>query len=588
MATLLLSGTQLEPQAPSVPKNKPFLIAVSFVYLIAMHVFMPNLSGDGLSLPFNATTWIAISVPLALGLYQMSSYQHLRYSKLTIGLWVCCVIMTLPLFFSNAQWYRELTRIIGLWAGFSLFLVLQQFHFSNKNKQKLLLYIVFASLIEALFGIYQYSFLDTENVFNYDTVRNLPYGIFQHPDVMASFLATGLVVSGYLLARQPKKYNKKLSEVSLLYITPVISIPLLIVLHSLVGWISAAIGVLLILPYLYRFSPRQRFTNWVLATIAGLIIGLGTVYLHHHQNSDKEPYLSSVPYSIVLPQAIDMLIEKPFTGYGYGKFESSYILYTARQHQLNPNYKAGIPSMEHPHNEFLFWGIEGGLLPVLGMALAASFVLIRIYSAKKGTRLAMFALLLPIVIHSLVDAPFYQSSIHWLTFMILLFWIDQRVAKYRVFRFSKASRTLLRITSLVLPVATCFYMASVLHTNFYLTKFETSNPKQLDILNKVVNPVLIKDRLDWEMYSTYLDLGLDEKKFEYIQPYIDWSLKIIQSKPRPDLYEKLIKAYQAIGDTSRAEQIRTEAAFLFPALDFSHIQYLGLVDNPEQIETSLE
>ena len=106
MATLLLSGTQLEPQAPSVPKNKPFLITVGFVYLIAMHVFMPNLGGDGLLLPFNATTWIAISIPLALGLYQMSSYRRLRYSKLTIGLWVCCVIMTLPLFFANAQWNK--------------------------------------------------------------------------------------------------------------------------------------------------------------------------------------------------------------------------------------------------------------------------------------------------------------------------------------------------------------------------------------------------------------------------------------------------------------------------------------------------
>ncbi|MCZ4373870.1 PglL family O-oligosaccharyltransferase [Vibrio diazotrophicus] len=588
MATLLLSGTQLEPQAPSVPKNKPFLIAVSFVYLIAMHVFMPNLGGDGLSLPFNAATWIAISIPLAIGLYQMSSYQRLRYSKLTIGLWICCVIMTLPLFFSNAQWYNELTRIIGLWAGFSLFLVLQQFHFSNKNKQKLLLFVVFASLIEALFGVYQYSVLHADNIFKYDTVKNLPYGIFQHPDAMASFLTTGLVLSGYLLARQPKKYNKKLSEVSLLYITPVVSIPLIIVLHSLVGWISAAVGVLLILPYLYRFSPRQRFINWVLATVSGLIIGLGALYLPHNQDRDVEPYLSSVPYSSVLPQSIDMLIEKPFTGYGYGKFESSYILYTARQHQLNPNYKVGIPLMEHPHNEFLFWGIEGGLLPVLGMSLAASFVLIRIYSAKKGTRLAMFALLLPIVIHSLVDAPFYQSSIHWLTFMILLFWIDQRVAKYRVFRFSKLSKTLLRITSLTLPIVTCFYMVSVLHTNFYLTKFETSNPKQLDILNKVVNPVLIKDRLDWEMYSTYLDLGLNEKKYEYIQPYIDWSLKIIQSKPRPGLYEKLIMAYQAIGDTSRAEQTKTEAEFLFPELDFSHIQYQSLFDNSEQSETDIE
>ncbi|MFV0448504.1 MAG: Wzy polymerase domain-containing protein, partial [Vibrio sp.] len=151
-------------------------------------------------------------------------------------------------------------------------------------------------------------------------------------------------------------------------------------------------------------------------------------------------------------------------------------------------------------------------------------------------------------------------------------------------RFSKASRTLLRIASFILPVITCFYMVSVLHTNYYLTKFETSTPKQLAILNNIINPVVIKDRVDWEMYSTYLDLGFNEKKAQYIQPYIDWSLQIIQTKPRPGLYENLIKAYQAIGDTSRAEQTRTEALFLFPELDFSHINYPLLIESEAETE----
>ncbi|MGR5456791.1 O-antigen ligase family protein, partial [Vibrio alfacsensis] len=92
--------------------------------------------------------------------------------------------------------------------------------------------------------------------------------------------------------------------------------------------------------------------------------------------------------------SIDMLIEKPFTGYGLGKFEAEYMVYTARQHQLNNNFAAGVPALDHPHNELLFWGIEGGLLPILGILLAALFILSRIYTAKPGTRLAIFALFL--------------------------------------------------------------------------------------------------------------------------------------------------------------------------------------------------
>lgn len=574
MATLLLSGTQLEPQAPSVPLNKPFLIALGCVYLLAMHFFMPNPGGAGLALSFNATTWLVLSFALAIGLYQLATYRKLRYSKLTVVFLISSVIMTLPMFYSNAYWQGALSRITGLWAGLLLFVVLQQFYFSNKHKQRLLWYIVLACLIEAAFGLFQYFELKPGNIFGYNTIANRPYGIFQQPNVMASFLATGLVLSGYLLARQPKKYNKHLSEVSLLYLTPVMTLPLLVVLASRTGWLSALLGIALILPYIYRFSPRQRFINWILASIAGLLIGFAALQVGNNGQLAADKADLDSPRRYTFPQALDMLIEKPFTGYGYGNFEAKYMLYTARQHQLNSNYHPGLPSMDHPHNETLYWGVEGGLLPILGMAIAAGFVLMRIRSAKKGTRLAMFALLLPITLHSQLEYPFYHSAIHWITFIILLFWIDQRVAKYRFARFSKFSKSALRIASILLPFLTTIYMLSALHTNYVLTKFETSQPRDPEILNKVTNPVVWQDRYDWDVYSTYLNIGLYNQQPQYIQPYIDWSLAIIKHKPRPAFYNNLILAYQGLGDHSRAEQIRTEAEFLFPDKAFDNVQYV--------------
>ncbi|EKO3933374.1 PglL family O-oligosaccharyltransferase [Vibrio fluvialis] len=574
MATLLLSGTQLEPQAPSVPLNKPFLIALGCVYLLAMHFFMPNPGGAGLALSFNATTWLVLSFALAIGLYQLATYRKLRYSKLTVVFLISSVIMTLPMFYSNAYWQGALSRISGLWAGLLLFVVLQQFYFSNKHKQRLLWYIVLACLIEAAFGLFQYFELKPGNIFGYNTIANRPYGIFQQPNVMASFLATGLVLSGYLLARQPKKYNKHLSEVSLLYLTPVMTLPLLVVLASRTGWLSALLGIALILPYIYRFSPRQRFINWILASIAGLLIGFAALQAGNNGQLAADKADLDSPRRYTFPQALDMLIEKPFTGYGYGNFEAKYMLYTARQHQLNSNYHPGLPSMDHPHNETLYWGVEGGLLPILGMAIAAGFVLMRIRSAKKGTRLAMFALLLPITLHSQLEYPFYHSAIHWITFIILLFWIDQRVAKYRFAHFSKLSKSALRIASILLPFLTTIYMLSALHTNYVLTRFETSQPRDPEILNKVTNPVVWQDRYDWDVYSTYLNIGLYNQQPQYIQPYIDWSLAIIKHKPRPAFYNNLILAYQGLGDHSRAEQIRTEAEFLFPDKAFANVQYV--------------
>lgn len=572
MATIHVSGTQLEQPKTPVPLNRKFLLALAGLFLVAMHFFMANPGGSGLALSFNPTTWIAFSIAVAIGFYHLAANQSLRYSKLTVGLALACLVMTLPLFYTGSNYQQAIPRLVGLWAGFLFFVLLQQFRFSNKHRQRLLWLIVLAVVIEALLGYYQFFLLKPGNWMGYDTVVNRPYGIFQQPNVMASFLATGLVISGYLLSKQPHKYNKHISEITLLYLLPVLVVPLLVVLASRTGWLAAILSVTLLIPYLYRFGTKMRFWGWLGSVLLGLTLSTALLQTTESNLVEQKTNLAS-PRAYTFPQALDMLIEKPFTGYGYGNFESAYTLYTARQHLLNEQYPPALPAMDHPHNELLYWGVEGGLLPLLGILLAAILVLNRIYSAKKGTRLALFALFVPLVLHSQLEYPFYHSAVHWLIFIILIYWVDQRVAKVKSVGFSRLSKTALRVTSLVLPILTTFYMLSALHTNYVLTKFETTRPISPELLQQVTNPVVWKDRFDWDVYSTYLNIGLAKQDAKLIQPYIDWSLDIIQSKPRPAFYSNLILAYQGLGDMSKAEQVRAEAEFLFPKQDFSQIHY---------------
>lgn len=586
MATIHTSGTQLENQVTQLPLNKAFLASLAVVFLLAMHFFMPNPGGSGLALSFNPTTWLALSFTLAIGFYQLATNRVLKYSKLTVGLLISCVILTLPTLYSNAFPQGASGRLLGLWAGFALFVVLQQFKFSNKHKQRMLWFIVLAVVIQALFGYVQYFLLEPGNLFGYNTAANRPYGIFQQPNVMASFLATGFVLSAYLLARQPAKYNHKISESFLLYLTPTLTVPLLIIIASRTGWLAAVIGFVCILPYLYKFSTKKRFYGWCASVLVGIVVAFSVISLSTTDSlASKRANLES-PRAYTFPQALDMMIEKPFTGYGYGKFESEYTLYTARQHQLNPNYHPGLPSMDHPHNEFLFWGVEGGIVPIIGILIAAFLVMSRIASSAKGTRLALLALFIPILLHSQLEYPFYHSAIHWITFIILIYWVDQRASRHYQQPFSIISKTLFRVSSLVVPILVSFYMLSALHTNYVLTQFELSKPKNPDILKQVTNPVVWKDRYDWDVYSTYLNIGLYKADPSLIQPYIDWSLEIIKRKPRPAFYSNLILAYQGLGDYSKAEQIRSEASFLFPNRDFSKVQYKKISEAENNISSA--
>ncbi|WP_394127979.1 PglL family O-oligosaccharyltransferase [Vibrio hepatarius] len=574
MATTHVAGTELEFKAAKPPLIKPFLVSIGIVYLLAMHFFMPNPGGSGLALAFNPTTWLALSFSIAIGLYQFGTQGKLRYNKLTVGLFISCVMLTLPVLYHNAAPSLSTGKLISLWSGYLLFVVLQQFRFSNKQKQRLLWFITIAVFIEALLGWVQFFILEPGNIFGYNTVNNRPYGIFQQPNVMASFLATGLALSGYLLTRHPTKYQRKVSEVALLYLMPVATIPLLIFLASRTGWLAGILSVGLLLPYIYRFATKKRFFGWSLAVIAGITIGLTTNMISADASLASQRTNLESPRQYTFPQALDMLIEKPFTGYGYGRFEPEYIVYTARQHQLNEAYKPGLAAMDHPHNELLYWGVEGGLIPLLAIFLAAILVLVRIAQTTRGTRLALFALFVPIVLHSQLEYPFYHSAIHWITFIILLYWVDQRAASYRQISLSFVSQTLLRVFSLVIPIIVSFFMLTTLHTNYVLTQFERSQPKNPELLEQVSNPIVWQDRFDWDIFSTYLNIGLHQQKAKFIQPYIDWSLEIIKDKPRPAFYNNLILAYQGLGETVKAEQIRREAQFLFPERDFSQVSYI--------------
>jgi O-antigen polymerase len=467
--------------------------------------------------------------------------------------------MTIPLFYRHSAIELSIYRIIGLWGGLALFITIQQFRLSNSHKQRLIWFIVLACLIEACIAYVQL-LLGTDKT-------HLPSGAFPTSDAFITFLSTGILASGYLLSRHLKKYQKQISITALLYFTPLICAPLLVGLGSMVYWGISCIGLLVIFPYLYRFASRKRLIGWSISAVLGILAGLILAYQLNSGPFSLSRHTGFEPLSNSIIQTLDMLIERPFTGYGYGRFESEYVLYSARQHQLNPSYPPAIPGFTHPQNELLYWGIEGGLLPILAMVLAVLFVLIRIYSAKQRTRLATLALLFPIVLHSQIAGIFYLSAIHWVTLVILLFWTDQRVAKYKDIHLHRATAHALRIIMCIIPVAACIYLGNILRTQYLLTRAEKEDSTTASF-NDIDFPLFWEDRLMMDKLTLLLQKNTAPSNHQPYKTYTNWLLKLIQREPRPVYYQQLITLYQRMGDTNKAKQTRIEAEFLFPNMSF--------------------
>ncbi|WP_413112589.1 Wzy polymerase domain-containing protein [Thaumasiovibrio sp. DFM-14] len=564
---LQTKGTRLSLQPiKRKPLTQWFLGAMGGLFLVTMHTFMHNPGGSGLALPFNQATWIPLSFAIGVGLLEICRQQHCRYTHLTLLLFVCAVLLTLPLFYPHSTPEHALPRLLTVWAGWLLFVATQQFVFSHRQRQRLLWFILLAVLIEAALGWVQFLLLTTDNPIGYNTAANRPYGIFQQPNVMASFMATGLVLSAYLMAREPLYRGRWHYRHLPLLLTPVMTIPLLLVLGSRTGLWGGLIGGLMILPFLIRFAAKTQYRLWLLMCLLGGAMAFN--WLSSPDTAFREMALTfDGGRTVHIPQNLKMLQTKPLMGYGYGNFESSYIMETAHWYQQGVINTPSLPGLEHAHNELLFWAVEGGILPLLGLLLAALAVYLRVKRAKAGTHLALVAICWPIILHTQLEYPFYHSIAHFVVFIVLIYWIDNLTAKYYK---KTVNHTLnIRLAACSLPLSVTLVMLSGLQSGYWLTQFERQRPVNPVYLTNVSNPYLWQQRFDWNLHTTELQVGAATAEFKLIESYIDWATQQAKQWPRPSLYQNLILAYALTEENDKRLQLYEEATFLFPNHSFS-------------------
>ncbi|STW66278.1 lipid A core-O-antigen ligase [Klebsiella michiganensis] len=85
-----------------------------------------------------------------------------------------------------------------------------------------------------------------------------------------------------------------------------------------------------------------------------------------------------------------------------------------------PPLSRRVPGLTYPHNDLLFWWVEGGAVALLGLlvlGVSGFWLLLR----RPGVRqLALLACLMPILLHTQLEYPLYQSPVHWLFVLILV------------------------------------------------------------------------------------------------------------------------------------------------------------------------
>ncbi|QUM78289.1 O-antigen ligase C-terminal domain-containing protein [Moritella sp. 24] len=544
--------------------KKGFFITFAVYMLIGMHYFQHNGGGSGLHLPFNVIGWIFISALIGIGLWQATVQAKLVYSRLSLLFIAATTVMLIPVLYADPIVAGlSYTRLLGLVGGLLFFIALQQLQLSQKQRLTLLYLILGAVFIEAYISLVQYYLLPVNNIFGYQKIANRPYGIFQQPNVSASFLTTGIALALYLLT-QTKLDEKRKRRFC--YVTTFMAVIPLVLLQSRTGYLSLLIASLLLLPWVWlqlRESGQLKSLFIWLACCA-IAIAIGAYSLEAAKTVARSTaYLTDPGARMPIYQhALAMLLDKPLLGWGYGSFEVEF-LNTYSQALNQGLVLPGSPeNLDHPHNELLYWGIEGGLVSLAGIALLIVGFLRIIVKQPLWQALALLGLVFPLVLHSQTEYPFYHSIVHWVVFLTLVWYIASRYGNTKTIAFKYTF--LLRTLALLIPLVTTAFMVTTLHTNKLLTQYERSDRSDITPLTKVINPVAWISRLEFNAMMYRLQIAMYNNDIAELNNYINWANEISKKTPRANIYINWSRALAKLGQQQAADKLLQQTAIMYP------------------------
>lgn len=525
--------------------NKLIYIPIFLWLAVAMHIYIPSMGGAGLNLPANALSWFVILLIIAQAFIFPSKMMEVRFTSSSIFFIAGSVILSLPLLYTKDEWFNiAALRVLSLWGGVFFYLTLQQSHL-RKLQKPIISLIIFATFVQAVVCVAQYTVSDAANWSIYSPSNSRPAGVFRQINVMASFIATGLILSSLSYIRDSFSYNyyffKKTSCITIIILLTCA----LILCQSLTGFVGAFLALVTILIIFYRSKKTWEVLVFTLCGIAiGILIMMITKgsYIDHEQTSQTRLF--------IIKNTLDLITESPILGIGYGGWEFAFI------HYARPEY-----FIEHPHNELLLWWSEGGVFGLVGIALILMGIVFIIINVIKKQHYSTLIGVVPIAFHTLTEHPFYTSNMHYMLFIMLIALSDVGAKKKLQIGFANAC--LLCFLGMGIISWLLISMFSTFDTGIELSKLEAAGFSNDRYVELPVSAWMIRDRYNYAVHMQSLLNFNNNGDEKILEEYITWGNLWISEHPDRNVYLNLIEVYKYLGLVDNAERIKNEYDWLF-------------------------
>ncbi|AKJ43962.1 hypothetical protein QQ39_16255 [Pragia fontium] len=553
---------------------------ILFWLLLIMPLYLTSMGGSGLKPPQNIITWALMATVIAAVWLTRPVGQVVRLTMTARWLLLAVVILAIPLLYTAPQWRdAALLRWLGLLGGWVFYVSWLQYSPPRFGRHWLYYALLAAAAFQALIALLQFTVPQAVPAwFAYPIPHGRVIGTFQQPNVLASFIATGLALALMLFLlprftlRNTRQERLRTYGLGLLLVL----FPLLLVwVQSRIGWLSGAAVSLL---FLFRFQPlAPQRSKWAAALLSlGLLIGILTLL----QGDSGLSYISHAGSNharwTMLHDTLTMIAEKPLLGWGYGGFEYSFQHFRLVQRPSTVMTEiAG-----HPHNELLLWWVEGGLIALMGMfmLLGCGLYLVRMalrddraknptLKRPAGEASALCIVLLPLALHTQTEYPFTLSSALWAIFLLLLAQLDRLTSSIT------EHHTLSPPTSVFLGGAIPAISAAVLlmagfglHANLALTAAEQNRLVNIEPARAAMKYDLWMNTERWRYdQQTHALLAFNQTGDpRLLDSYTHWAQDYLSRRIDKNVYATWLAITQYRQDAQTHHRLRQEAHYFFP------------------------
>ncbi len=531
---------------PTYNKSTYCKLLLIALFLLAPLYFQPNLGGTGLDLTYNIPVWAIASFLIGGGLYLIAATQRfIRPMHAWAFLAFPVVILLSGIITGSSQPIPWLFRQIYVVGGILFLLTLFQFNIKQNQAERLLYVIAVSALVSALIAITQIH--SPELIQGWlVTVGNIPIGLFQQVNVLSSYLATGIIISFYLISR-PSITSASLAAKASLIACIGSSAFIITYIGSRVGILSAAIGLIIILiSRQQQLKKRSALALIAFLSLAGGAIPGGTTKEGFKNLSQKTTEVAkgvNSSYRVnMYAVALELIAQKPVFGHGIGNFQRVWGLQNGDYYQRNPSAKLP-PYVTHPHNELVYWLIEGGIVSFAGIIIALGAIVLALIRCGPQRGGGYVALLTPITLHAQVELPFYISSLHWFLWLFLVFLILRHRITISTLSLSLSATRLIKVTAILSCIGSSYFLIHSARAQSdiyaYLTKKESSTP----YLQVALNNLYFKSYAEQLAMRNLLHSSIQNKKPDKVHYFAQWAEQQISINPELKLFEDLINAY---------------------------------------------